>query len=162
MAIPNDLLTDLKMKISTPLESRGDLLPNVSSVEYAITANGNLAKGHMPGRIAIEPSAMEATTADFQRNANFSESAQLLCGDSEGRTVSIAEVIACFISLVTVIENLAILTAIIRGPSSLRKPPYWFIASLAVADLLTGLEVVLAIFVPVGTSPNSRIVLKVS
>ena len=79
----------------------------------------------------------------------------------EGRKVTSAEIIACIIAIVTVIENAVILLAIGTGPRSLRKPPYWFISSLAAADLLTGFEIALAIFIPVGTSPLSRIVLKV-
>ncbi|XP_076814337.1 adenosine receptor A3-like [Clavelina lepadiformis] len=82
------------------------------------------------------------------------------CSTVGERKVTLAEIIACVISILTVAENVVILIAITRGPRCLRKPPYWFIASLAAADLLTGFEVVLAIFVPVGNSPLSRIVLK--
>ena len=84
-----------------------------------------------------------------------------MCNTVEKRTVTLAESIACLISILTVVENMLILIAIFKGPASLRKPPYWFIASLAAADLLTGAEVILAIFIPVGSSPQSRIVLKV-
>ena len=85
-----------------------------------------------------------------------------LLADVGKRRVSPAEILACIIAILTVFENIIILIAILTGPRSLRKPPYWFIASLAAADFFTGIEIVLAIFVPVGESPNSRIVLKVS
>ena len=81
--------------------------------------------------------------------------------EPHSRKLSIAEAVACVISMLTVLENLVILTTILRGPKSLRKPPYWFIASLSAADMLTGLEVVLAVFVPIGTSPLYRIFWKV-
>ena len=83
------------------------------------------------------------------------------CGAVEERKVTLAEIIACAISVLTILENAVILIAIVKGPRSLRKPPYWFLASLSAADLLTGVEVIFAIFIPVGTSPQSRIVLKV-
>ena len=79
----------------------------------------------------------------------------------EERRVTTAEIIACIIALFTVLENAVILYAIATGPRSLRKPPYWFIASLAAADFLTGIEITVAIFAPVGESPLSRIALKV-
>lgn len=85
---------------------------------------------------------------------------QEVCGLRKAREVTIAEMVACIIAVLTVLENSMILTAITRGHRSLRKPPYWFIANLAIADLLTGVEVVLAIFIPIGTSPLSRICLK--
>ena len=87
---------------------------------------------------------------------------ETICDTVKIRKVTISETIACVISILTVLENVAILIAIKRGPRTLRKPPYWFIASLAAADLLTGFEVVLAVFIPVGTSSLSRIALKVS
>ena len=94
-------------------------------------------------------------------NHSVSLKEENLCNVFEERKVTSAEIIACTISVLTIIENLTILAAIIKGPRSLRKPPYWFIASLAAADLLTGVEVIVAIFIKVGTSPQSRIVLKV-
>jgi len=89
------------------------------------------------------------------------EDCRSIQGIIEERRVTTAEIIACTIALFTVLENIVILAAIVTGPISLRKPPYWFIASLASADFLTGIEIVLAIFVPVGESPLSRIALKV-
>uniref|UniRef100_H2YLI4 G-protein coupled receptors family 1 profile domain-containing protein n=1 Tax=Ciona savignyi TaxID=51511 RepID=H2YLI4_CIOSA len=93
-------------------------------------------------------------------NWTYSTANYEFCNVSSLRSVSVAEGIACTISIFTIIENLVILLAIIKGPASLRKPPYWFIASLACADLLSGLEVIIAIFVPVGSSPLSRVALK--
>lgn len=84
-----------------------------------------------------------------------------VCDVGIPRQVSFAEGIACAIAILTILENALILIAITRGHRNLRKPPYWFIASLSLADLLTGVEVILAIFVPIGDDPLSRIVLKV-
>nr|XP_039263046.1 cannabinoid receptor 2-like [Styela clava] len=83
-----------------------------------------------------------------------------ICELHNAREVTIAEKVACIIAVLTILENSVILSAITKGHRSLRKPPYWFIASLAVADLFTGFEVVLAIFIPIGDNPMSRIVLK--
>ncbi|XP_002130878.3 sphingosine 1-phosphate receptor 3 [Ciona intestinalis] len=93
---------------------------------------------------------------------NFNETNANLefCNNTTPRSLSVAEAVACVISVFTVVENMIILLAIIKGPVSLRKPPYWFIASLASADLLSGIEVILAIFLPVGSSPLSRVALK--
>ena len=96
--------------------------------------------------------------------ANFTvtpTSGESVCETVIDRRVTVSEAVACVISILTVLENVAILIAIKKGPRVLRKPPYWFSASLAAADLLTGLEVVLAISVPVGSSPLSRIALNV-
>ena len=102
----------------------------------------------------------------FDFNSSFeAESIMDKCGNLSGieeRKETPAEIIATTIAIVTVLENTVILIAIATGPTSLRKPPYWFIASLAAADLLTGIGIVLAVFVPVGDSPLSRIALKVS
>lgn len=98
---------------------------------------------------------------DFKNLSLMENSEHIICDTRQPRTVSPAELVACVIAVLTVIENIVILMAILRGHRSLRKPPYWFIASLAVADLLTGVEVVLAVFVPIGSSPLIRIVLKV-
>ena len=63
-------------------------------------------------------------------------------------------------TFVAAAANFVILIAIIKGPISLKKPQYWFTASLAVADSLTGFGVNLAIFVPIATSPLSQVVSK--
>lgn len=101
------------------------------------------------------------TAATMATTTNGSEEVHH-CDVDNKRETTLAEGIAIFIAVVTILFNAVILLAIVKGPSSLKKPPYWFIASLAAADLLTGAEVVTAIVVPVGTSPLSRIVLKVS
>ena len=113
--------------------------------------------------------AINMNVSQFILNAStiypfFNESATTIhhCDVEEKRKTTLAEGIAVMIAVVTILLNLLILLVIIRGPSSLKKPPYWFIASLAAADLLTGAEVITAIVIPVGTSPLSRIALKVS
>lgn len=41
-----------------------------------------------------------------------------------------------------------------------RTPTFFLISSLATADMLTGISVILAITVPVGEDPLSRVILK--
>lgn len=89
------------------------------------------------------------------------EQEQKICNTPSSRNTTVAEYIACLIAFVTIMENSVILVAICRGNRSLRKPPYWFIANLAVADTLTGLGVLMAVFMPIGDGPASRIALKV-
>lgn len=84
-----------------------------------------------------------------------------ICNTPSSRNTTVAEYVACLIASVTIVENCVILGAIFRGNRSVRKPPYWFIANLAVADALTGLGVILAVFLPIGSGPSSRIGLKV-
>ena len=101
------------------------------------------------------------TTGYFNLTNYYRKQEEEICNLPGSRKVTSAEYIACLIAFFTILENGVILFAICKGPRSLRKPPYWFIANLALADALTGVGVLLAVFLPIGDNPTSRIALKV-
>ncbi|CAK8683415.1 unnamed protein product [Clavelina lepadiformis] len=95
--------------------------------------------------------------SEFQ---NWTTPASEITDEKLARVTTILEIITTLICALAIFVNLCVLLVICIGPRAFRTPTFFCISSLATADMLTGISVVIAIYVPVGDQLWERVVLK--
>ncbi|XP_002132061.3 cannabinoid receptor 2-like [Ciona intestinalis] len=116
--------------------------------------------GYTLGRIYAADDVSATSQIHQVVNQSASNMENITFIGSDPRSISPVEIATSIASILAIFVNFCVLLVIYIGPRAFRTPTFFFISSLATADLLTGITILLAIFLPVSDHSWERLVLK--